>query len=112
MAFIDFKKAFNTIDRSLFLFIKLCSLELDGKMIEAIKTIYRDVQCCVRINGERSDWLTVTSGLKQGCKLSCMLFNIFINDLATFLEAVGVVIEVSGELICSLLYADDLVLMA
>ena len=54
----------------------------------------------------------MTSGLKQGCKLSFMLFNLCINDLISFVDATGVGIELGGEIICSLLYADDLVLMA
>ncbi len=79
-AFVDFSKAYDRIDKSL-LWEKLSGMGLSSKMLSAIKVLYRDVECCVHINGFKSPWFNVNTGLKQGCLLSLVLFNLFINDL-------------------------------
>jgi len=62
--FIDFKKAYDTIDRNL-LWGKLTSLGIDTKMCLAIKSLYNGVKCSVRINSFNTDWFSVNCGLKQ-----------------------------------------------
>ncbi len=68
---------------------------------------------CVRVNGLKSKWFDVSIGLHQGCLLSHMLFNLYINDLANEMKALsmGVMID-GGEKVCLLLYANDLCLIA
>ena len=80
-AFIDISKAYDRVDRTL-LWGKLIKLGPSGIMLEALKTLYTEVKCAVRINGQISDWFDVKIGLKQGCIFTPLLFNIFINDLA------------------------------
>ncbi|WP_143558637.1 RNA-directed DNA polymerase, partial [Solemya velum gill symbiont] len=110
-AFIDFRKAYDRIDRGI-LFRKLGQYGVTGKLLAAIKSIYQDVKSCVRINGLKTDWFDINCGLKQGCLLSPLLFNLYINDLITKLNCLCVGIDLVGEKVCALLYADDLVLMA
>ena len=66
---------------------------------------------CVRINDEISDWFAIDSGVKQGCILSPVLFSMFIDDLARDIKSLGKGISLDGELIASLLYADDIVVL-
>ena len=56
----------------------------------------------VRVNNFHTDWLTVNTGLKQGCSLSPMLFNMYINDLAVKLDALDIGIDIDG-VKCSIL---------
>ena len=49
-AFIDFKKAYDSINRNL-LWSKLEDLGLAGNILNVIKVIYMDVQYCIRLNG-------------------------------------------------------------
>ena len=81
-------------------------------MLTAVKSLYKFVSACVRINGSTTDWFDVNIGLRQGCLLSPLLFNCFINDLAAKVKAIGkgVLIDES-ERICILLYADEFVLL-
>ena len=112
VAFIDFRKAYDNISRNK-LWIKLKALGIKGKMLGAITSIYRNVESCVRVNGFCTDWFTVKCGLKQGCLLSPVLFNLYINDLADKVRALGSGVSVlEGETVSILLYADDIVLLA
>lgn len=110
-AFIDFRKAFDSIDRNL-LWHKLSDIGMSTKMLSALKSLYSDISCCVRVNGFLTDWFNVNTGLRQGCSLSTVLFNIFINDLAVLVKGLHKGIKIGDEDICILLYADDIVLIA
>ena len=66
----------------------------------------------------KSKWLhnrpvSVKNGLRQGCSLSPILFNVFINDFALSVQALGKGIKLHGdERVNILLYADGIVFMA
>ncbi len=79
--FVDLKKAFDSVDRDC-LWFKLLSLGVHGNFYNALKSLYSDVSCAVRVNGSTTDWFSVGSGVKQGCLLSPSLFSIYINDFA------------------------------
>ena len=78
--FVDFSKAYDRVNRSL-LWEKLHSLGIRGPMLRALKSLYRSVQCSVRVNGIDSERFNVTTGLRQGCILSPLLFNLLSNDI-------------------------------
>ena len=44
--------------------------------------------------------------------MSPLLFNLYINDLANLLNRLSLGVDIDGENVCALLYADDLVLIA
>ena len=81
-------------------------------MYYAISSLYKSVECCVRVNGLCTDWFNVQCGLKQGCLLSPLLFNLYINGLATSNDSLDIGIDIDGEKISMLLYADDLVFLS
>ena len=76
-AFIDFSKAYDRIDREL-LWHKLSKIGISGRFLASLQSLYKNVECTVRVNGQQTDWFDVNWGLKQGCILSPMLFNLFI----------------------------------
>ena len=111
-AFIDFSKAYDRINRTL-LWHKLSLMGVSNKMLTALKSLYENVKCTVRINGRQSDWFSVGTGLKQGCILSPLLFNGYINDLVKKLNELDCGIKFNETSIISiLLYADDIVIMS
>ena len=85
MAFIDFQKAFDSVDRTI-LYEVLRKGGLKGKLYGAIVSIYSSVNACVRYNSEISECFPCPIGLRQGCKLSPILFALYINELQEFLE--------------------------
>ena len=70
------------------------------------------VESRVRVRGLFSDWMTLETGVRQGCVLSPVLYALFINGLVKKLQEskLGIVLS---ELVTleSLLYADDIVLI-
>ena len=85
---------------------------VSGRILSAVKSLYTCVSACVRINGMCSNWFSINSGLRQGCALSPLLFNLFIDDLANRIKSLGKGISVDDEKVSILLYADDIVLIA
>ena len=78
MAFIDFKKAYDTVNRDI-LWMVLYRSGVRGKMLRMIRGIYTTVQACVMNKSGLSDFFECFQGLKQGCILSPILFSMVIN---------------------------------
>ncbi|KAL2076447.1 hypothetical protein ACEWY4_027956 [Coilia grayii] len=75
--------------------------------------MYDSNKCCVKINNQRTSYFKQAKGVRQGCSLSPLLFNLYINDLTVNLENSkfpGLTVE-RREIKC-LLFADDLLLLS
>ena len=114
VAFIDFEKAYDRVNRDL-LWRVLESYGLHGDFLTALRHMYQKVTMQVRVNGDLGESFQADVGVKQGDPLSPLLFGLFIDRFEAFLdeccEAHGVQI-MTGSWLRSLLYADDLILMA
>jgi hypothetical protein len=74
--FVDLKKAYDVVDRSI-LWQVLKRFGLPDKLIRVIQAFHDGAQATVNVEGQRGDSFMTTNGLKQGSVLSPMLFNIF-----------------------------------
>lgn len=77
VAFVDFKKAFDSVNRSK-LYNILYQHGIKGRLFNSIKGIYRSVKACVRNHADFSDTFDCPIGLRQGCNLSPILFSLLI----------------------------------
>ena len=103
--FVNFSKAYNNVKHGL-LWKKL----QDMKMLRTLNCIYRENTNCVRVNESFTKPFRISTGLGQGCVLSSILFNLFVNDLPASIAATRV--QFGDSTIASLLYVDDLVMIA
>ena len=114
VAFIDLKKAYDTVNRSV-LWSILIRHGMKGRMIRMLKAVYSTVQACVLCNEGASDFFECVQGLKQGCVMSPILFSLLINELANDIIARGrhgVSLGSTEIELFLLLFADDLTLMS
>ena len=86
MCFIDVQKAYDTVDRTL-LWQVLTRIGVPPQMIAVIQQLHDGRRACVRPDdGVCSDWFEMEQGLRQGCVLSPLLFNIFVAVLTVALQ--------------------------
>ena len=78
ITFVDFKKAFDSIDR-VKMFQILRHYGIPSKIVEAIRLIYTNSKSKVVVDGKLSDEFEVTTGVLQGDTLAPLLFIIVID---------------------------------
>ena len=111
MAFIDFRKAYDKVNRNLLL-LKLQKRGIKGQFYKNIKAIYSNISYLIKVKGGYLNPIPSTCGLKQGGVLSPSLFNIFIDDIKDIFDDSCDPVNLFDVPLTHLLYADDLILMA
>ena len=113
--FIDFKKAFDSIQREALLF-KSSQLNIKRKFFDCIHHMYSHSKAKIKMTGKLSEAIKVQVGTEQGHPMSPELFKIFLLDLSKELnDAIGHSTQtpkLNNTSLSHLLWADDLVLLA
>ena len=81
LCFIDLQKAYDPVDRTL-LWQVLARFETPPQMIEVNRQFHDEMRACVRSDdGRCSEWFEMAQGLRQGCVLFPLLFNVFFDAI-------------------------------
>ena len=78
---IDTEKAFDKIQHP-FMIKTLQKMVTEGTYLNIVKAIYDKPTANITLNGEKLKAFPLRSGTRQGCPLSPLLFNIFLEVLA------------------------------
>lgn len=114
VAFVDFKKAFDSVHHGKLL-ETLQREGINGKFFCILKSMYEQLKSCVRVGGKFTDFFECHKGVRQGCVLSPSLFSLFINRLAEHVSESGrhgVQLLPGLMELFILLFADDVTLLA
>ena len=78
--FVDFRKAFDSVWHDGLLY-KILQINVGGNFYKLIKSLYSNSICSIKIGNHQTRSFQYARGVRQGCILSPLLFNLFINDL-------------------------------
>ena len=74
-------------------------------MWRVLKNIYKKVESSVMLGQARTDFFEILVGLRQGCLLSPILFDIFLNDLVKEINNLGKGVPCGNKRVSILLFA-------
>ena len=81
ICYFDLKKAFDSVNRTHMFYNFLVDYGIGGKFLKIIQNIYKDNHISIKLSNGLTKSFISTTGVKQGCVLSPICFNLFINRL-------------------------------
>ena len=112
--FVDFQKAFDSIWHDGLLH-KLLYKNIGGQFYHLISDMYSKTKCAVKNGNKRSSFFNYNRGVRQGCILSPLLFNLYLDKFPRLLESschTDSITLPNGFPLNCLFYADDLILIS
>ena len=110
ICFIDYVKAFDCVKHDKLLdFIE--SLDIDGKDLTLIRSLYYDQKAAIRIMGDLGEWVDIQKGVRQGCILSPDFFDLY-SEGALRKKRMCDGVDLEGMNCNNFRYTDDTVLIA
>ena len=90
----------------------LTQYKIGGKFLKILTNIYTDNQMFVKVDGGLSRSFVTTTGVKQGCIFSPLLFNFYINKLPDVYDSDCHPVTVNSKPVHCLMWADDCVVLS
>ena len=111
IAYIDYEKAFDSVEHAI-IFKALRNIGINETYINIIEDIYTDATAKVHIEKEMSEEIKILRGVRQGDPISPKLFTATIEEVFKNCEIEERGIDIDGEKLTDLRFADDVALTA
>jgi hypothetical protein len=132
MAFVDLRKAYDCIPRDA-LWRVLSAFGVHAKLVALLADLHKGTMAAVKLGRGTGDWFAIERGVRQGCVIAPLLFNVFFDCVVRVAVAempagcgVRLAYKSHGEVwmrqasdtpttcvtVNNLIYADDLVLLS
>ena len=103
---IDFKKAFDSVDRGK-LIETMMKYKIDSKIVDIIASIYTGDSTDLYMNNEMQTEIEITSGIRQGCNGSTVLFLLITYVIIEKIQEENIGYKDEAFNIAALFFADD-----
>lgn len=111
VVFLDLAKAFDTVTHDS-IRKAMARKGLPREVIEHIMDFYNGAKTQFSTNEGRTGDIEILSGVKQGCPLSPLLFNLVLDELLERIEKLNCGVKLDDMRIGAMAFADDLAIMA
>lgn len=109
---IDYQKAFDRVKHEMRVKI-LKETSIDGKDLRIIGNLYWNQVANLRVEGEHTDYVKIKRGVRQGCILSPLIFNLYSERIFNeALDGMNKGILINGLRLNNIRYADDTIVFA
>lgn len=109
---IDYRKAFDRVQHNKLVNI-LRNIGISKKDLNIIINLYWNQTAVLRVDEDQTDEVKILRGVRQGCILSPILFNIYSEYIfREALESVAEGIPINGTKLNNIRYADDTIMFA
>lgn len=107
VCFVDFEKAFDRVN-----WVKLMEVlkevGVDWRDRRLLIDLYMQQEVAVRVNGECTESTEIGRGVRQGCLLSPLLFNLYAEAMIKdVMLKTNVGVRIGGEVLADIRFADD-----
>ncbi|XP_065583726.1 uncharacterized protein LOC136042693 [Artemia franciscana] len=111
-AFVDFKAAFNSVDRqSLWLILKTTGLP--AKYCNLFERLHKGTESCRQVSGRHSSSFESNTRVRQGCSTAAELFNCVIDYIMTCtINRLQLRLHYGNRVLSDADYANDLALVS
>ena len=108
IAFLDFRKAYDTISRPFLLRVMAATGAGDG-LVHWVNTILSGTSAAAKVNGFVSEPFPYEAGVRQGCPLAPLLYLFVAWALLLFLKACPLLgVDLGDKRACAVQFADDI----
>ena len=108
---LDLAKAFDTVTH-MTIIKALRRQKVPEEVVSVVMDLYSEAFTTFKTKEGSTGRIDLLAGVKQGCPLSPLLFNIVMNELIEEIQAANLGMTVAEELVGVMAFADDLVLLA
>ena len=74
VGFMEFSESYDRVNAKVLQLLRM--YDVNGKLWNGIKSIHVNIIACIKVKGGESECLRINRGVRQGCIISSLVFNV------------------------------------